>query len=71
MKASVTPQASSDMAQTSNTTQNNTSETKKGTSTLTHTHTHTYWFGLAQHNKPKFSLLFQTLLLCLMSASMT
>ncbi|XP_075900871.1 1-phosphatidylinositol 4,5-bisphosphate phosphodiesterase beta-4 [Nelusetta ayraudi] len=29
VKASVTPQASSDMAQTSNTTQNNTSETKK------------------------------------------
>lgn len=30
VKASVTPQASSDMAQTSNTTQNNTAETKKG-----------------------------------------
>lgn len=30
VKASVTPQASSDMAQTSNAAQNNTAETKKG-----------------------------------------
>lgn len=30
VKASVTPQTSSDMAQTSNTTQNNTAEAKKG-----------------------------------------
>lgn len=36
MKASVTPQASSDMAQTSNAAQNNTAETKKGTNGLKH-----------------------------------
>lgn len=33
VKASVTPQASSDMAQTSNSAQNNTSESKKGKKT--------------------------------------
>lgn len=38
VKASVTPQASSDMAQTSNAAQNNTTETKKGI--MTHIHIH-------------------------------
>uniref|UniRef100_A0A7N5ZQV9 1-phosphatidylinositol 4,5-bisphosphate phosphodiesterase n=1 Tax=Anabas testudineus TaxID=64144 RepID=A0A7N5ZQV9_ANATE len=38
VKASVTPQASSDMAQTSNSAQNNTAETKKGIFGLIHTY---------------------------------
>ena len=46
VKTSVSPQASSDMAQTSNAAQNNTAEARRGARTHAHahtdTHTHTY-----------------------------